>query len=112
MRIVRLPSFCASLRALRTSDGLATLVGSKSVGIALGDAHALRAAACDLPRGHNGETEPRHVGALRAGGLRRVRARLALAGQFAERDRERLLLTLTPHRQFRSRAWRHAADLP
>src|SRR5262245_32663080 len=78
--------------------GFESLVGSESVGIDLGDDDALRAAAGDLTRGHDGEAEPRHVGTLRAGGVRHVRARLALAGQFAERDRERLFLALAPHR--------------
>src|SRR5690242_405464 len=61
--------------------GFEALVGSKSVGIDVGDDDALRAATGDLPRGHDGEAKPRHVGSLRAGGVRHVRPRLALIGQ-------------------------------
>src|SRR6516225_5509398 len=93
--------------------GLDALVGGNSVGIDLGNHHAFRAAAGDLAGGYDREAEPRHVGALRAGGVgHRRRARLTLVRQFTECDGEGLLLALAPYRQFRGGAWRHAADLP
>src|SRR6516162_7006734 len=93
--------------------GLDALVGGNSVGIDLGNHHAFGAAAGDLAGGYDREAEPRHVGALRAGGVgHRRRARLTLVRQFTECDGEGLLLALAPYRQFRGGAWRHAADLP
>src|SRR5262249_36823079 len=61
--------------------------GGNSVGIDLGNPHAFRAAAGDLAGGYDREAEPRHVGALRAGGVgHRRRARLTLVRQFTECD--------------------------
>src|SRR5262249_47897307 len=91
--------------------GFDALLGGESVWIDLRHHHAVRAATGDLPGGHALESEPRHVGALASGGLGRHRPRFTLVGQLTERHRERLLLTVTPHRQFRGRAGGHAADL-
>src|SRR5262249_23309893 len=93
--------------------GLDAVVGGDPVGIDVGNHHAFRAAAGDLAGGYDREAEPRHVGALRAGGVgHRRRARLTLVRQFTECDGEGLLLALAPYRQFRGGARRHAADLP
>src|SRR5262249_39005414 len=74
---------------------------------------AFRAAAGDLAGGYDREAEPRHVGALRAGGVgHRRRARLTLVRQFTECDGEVLLLAFPPYRRFRGGARRLAADLP
>src|SRR5215470_4942933 len=92
--------------------GLDALVGSNPIGIDLGHHHAFGAATGDLAGGYDREAEPRYIGALRTGGIRRRgRPRLALVGQFTERDGEGLLLAFAPHGQFRGAARCHAADL-
>src|SRR6516165_5184063 len=92
--------------------GLDALVGSNPIGIDLGHHHAFRTATSDLAGGYDREAEPRYIGALRTGGIRRRgRPRLALVGQFTKRDGEGLLLAFAPHGQFRGAARCHAADL-
>src|SRR6266404_2396973 len=92
--------------------GLDALVGSNPIGIDLGHHHAFGTATGDLAGRYDREAEPRYVGALRPGGIRhRGRPRLALVGQFTERDGEGLLLAFAPHGEFRGAARRHAADL-
>src|SRR5262249_38788133 len=92
--------------------GLAALVGSNPIGIALGHHHAFRTATGDLAGGYDREAEPRDVGALRTRGIRRRgRPRLALVGQFTARDGEGLLLAFAPHGPFRGASRCPAADL-
>src|SRR5215467_11956273 len=92
--------------------GLDALVGSNPIGIDLGHHHAFGTATGDLAGRYDRESEPRYVGALRTGGIRRRgRPRLALVRQFTERDGEGLLLAFAPYRQFRGAARCHAADL-
>src|SRR5262245_21344521 len=93
--------------------GLDALIGGNPVGVDLGDDYPFRAATGDLAGRHDREAEPRHIRTFWAGGVRRRRpARLPLIGQFAQGNREGLLLTLAPHRQLRGRTRCQTADLP
>ena len=122
---VRLPSFWASPMALRTSTGVATFLPPTSrmtspvfmpcseampSGSTLVIDDAVGTAALHLTGGSDRQAEPRHVGAGRIG-LGLSDPGLALVRQFAERERDGLVLALAPDRELHRSARRKRADL-
>src|SRR5262249_48456998 len=90
--------------------GLEAVFGCEPVGVDLGHAHSLGAAAGDLSCGSKHQAKLRYVGAGRAR-LGHGGTRFAFLRKFTDRQRDALLFALAPYRELHGRTGSHCTDL-